>query len=378
MSVEPVVVAQLISTFKVGGAEALALDITRRTDRARFRPLACALRVTGEMEERFNEAGVETRVIGAREGRGLDIRAIFRLAKLLKREHVQVLQCHNRASHMYGAFAAKLAGVPAVICTRHAAPLNYGNKGRPVPLERLAIPLTHWFVAVSKEVHETAVERGRVPAGRSSVIPNGVDLSRFQMNGSVPAESDLVCVARLSPEKRHDLLLAAVRRLSELGIKPTLTLAGDGPARPSVEARIKEFGLSGQVRLLGTRKDVPELLGSANIFVLTSDTEGLPITIIEAMAAGKPVVATRVGGVPDVVVDGETGILVPAGDVEQLARALEKMLRDEALRKRMGAAGSRAARERFDIVETVRHYEALYTRLLERKGIPAPAAGDTE
>jgi glycosyltransferase involved in cell wall biosynthesis len=373
---EPIVVAQLISTFNVGGAEALALDIARRTDRARFRPLACALRVTGEMEERFREAGVETRVLGAREGRGLDIRAVLRLAGMLRRDGVKVLQCHNRASHIYGAFAAKLARVPVVICTRHAAPLNYARRGRPAPLERLAIPMTHWFVAVSKEVHETAVQRGRIPAGRSSVIPNGVDIARFEMNGSTPPETNLVCVARLSPEKRHDLLLDALRRLSELNLRPILTLAGDGPSRLAVEARIREFGLSGQVRLLGMRKDIPEVLNSAEIFVLASDTEGLPITIIEAMAAGKPVVATRVGGVPDVVLDGDTGILVPPNDVERLARALERVLRDDAMRREMGEAGRRIARERFDIIQTVQSYEALYARLLQRKGIAVPAAGD--
>jgi glycosyltransferase involved in cell wall biosynthesis len=363
------VVAQLISTFKVGGAEALALDIARRAGRARFQPLAYALRVTGEMEERFRDAGIETRVIAAREGHGLDFRAIFRLIRTLRRDGVHVLHCHNRASHIYGAFAAKLAGIPVVICTRHAAPTIYATRGRPVPLERLAIPMTDWFAAVTREVLDTAMRYGRLPAKRSSVIPNGVDLSRFESDGDAPPETDLICVARLSPEKRHDLLLAALRRLGDLGLRPTLTLAGDGPARPSIEARVREFGLSGQVRLLGTRKDIPELLRSAGTFVLASDTEGLPITIIEAMAAGKPVVATRVGGVPDVVRDGETGFLVPPDDVERLARALERVLRDDAMRGEMGRAGRLVARDDFDIAETVLRYEALYLRLLARKGL---------
>jgi glycosyltransferase involved in cell wall biosynthesis len=364
------VVAQVLSTFRIGGAEALALELASRASRDRFEPIAIALRCTGDMESRFQRAGIETLVLGCAEEGGLGLRGVMRLARALRQRRVKVLNCHNRMATVYGVPAARLAGVPVIVCTRHAAPTIYRSRGKPTLLERMAIPFVDHFAVVSKEVRETAARFGRLPARRSSVIYNGADMQRFR-----PAEPErragkaaLICVARLSPEKRHDVLLAAIRRLLDSGLELQLTVAGDGPMRPALEKQIAELRLEGAVRLLGMRDDVAELLREAEIFVMPSETEGMPITVIEAMACALPIVATAVGGFLELVKDGENGFLVPVGDADALAQALARLIKDRELLRRIGAANRRVAMEKFDIADTVRNYEELYLRLLTAKG----------
>jgi glycosyltransferase involved in cell wall biosynthesis len=363
------VVAQVLSTFRVGGAEALALELASRASRDRFEPVAIALRRTGDMEPRFAQAGIPTLALGCAEDRGLDLGGLARFAQALRRRRVKVLHCHNRMATVYGVPAARLAGVPVIICTRHAAPTIYRSRGRPTLLERMAIPFVDHFAAVSNEVRETAARFKRLPAKRSSVIYNGADLQRFRP--ASPARSAekpaLICVARLSPEKRHDVLLAAVRRLLDSGLALDLTVVGDGPTRPALEKQIADLRLEGAVRLLGMRDDVAELLREADLFTMPSATEGMPITVIEAMACGLPIVATAVGGFLELVKDGENGFLVPVGDADALAQALARLIRDRDLLRRIGAANRRVAEEKFDIADTVRNYEELYLRLLEAK-----------
>ena len=363
------VVAQVISTFRVGGAEALALELASHSSRDRFEPIAIALRCTGEMEPRFRRAGIETLVLGCAEKRGLDILGIIRFARALRRRRVKVLHCHNRMATVYGVPAARLAGVPVIVCTRHAAPTIYRSRGRPTLLERMAIPFVDHFAAVSKEVRETAARFGRLPEKRSSVIYNGADMQRFRPADPErrAAKTALICVARLSPEKRHDVLFAAVRQLLDSGLDLELSVAGDGPMRPALEKQIAELRLESAVRLLGMRDDVADLLRESDLFVMPSATEGMPITVIEAMACGLPIVATAVGGFLELVKDGENGFLVPVGDADALARALAKLIKDRDLLRRIGAANRRVAMEKFDIADTVRNYEELYLRLLDEK-----------
>ena len=343
------VAAQLISTFRVGGAEALALELCKRINRDHFRPIALALKENGPMEDRFRRADVGTHVIQCSEGRGLDLRCISRLASVLRREKVDVLHCHNRISNIYGAFAAKLARVPVVVCTRHASPKPRHSRGAKL-LERAARPFTTSFIAVCRMVRDDGVRIGRLPADGVSVIYNGVDTTKFQPDNTCPPDVlSVICVARLSPEKRHTVLLKAVRRLANTGLEFRVLLVGDGPLRAVLQKQAKDLRLDAFVRFLGMRDDVADLLRSADIFVLPSATEGLPMTVIEAMAAGLPVVVTTVGGVPELVEDGETGLLIPPDCAEPLAEALGRLLKDAELRCHMGKAARRVAVERFEL-----------------------------
>jgi glycosyltransferase involved in cell wall biosynthesis len=203
------------------------------------------------------------------------------------------------------------------------------------------------------------------------VIPNAVDVDAIpqaRRDGDPPL---VVAVGRLAEPKDA---LTLVRALAAVpGRAFGALLVGDGPDRPAVEAEVRRLGLRDVLTLTGTRDDVPALLAQADVFALSSRSEGAPLSILEAMAAGLPVVASRVGGVPELVVDGETGLLVPPGDPAALAAALGRLVADAGLRDRLGAAGRQRAQRCFDVRRQRREHLDCYARELSRRDLPAPA-----
>jgi glycosyltransferase involved in cell wall biosynthesis len=216
------------------------------------------------------------------------------------------------------------------------------------------VPVTDTTICVSRAELELGVSSGACDPSRSVLIYNGIDVRSFgraARNGGPPR---ILGVGRFRPPKDFGTFVEAVRLLSPGTF--SAAIAGDGPDRDLLP--------EGPVELLGERDDVAELLASSDVFVLSSRAEGLPISILEAMAAGLPVVATRVGGIPELVVDGETGFLVPAGDAPARADALRRLVEDPALRERLGAAGRRRAEELFDLPRFRQEHVELYDRLL--------------
>jgi sugar transferase (PEP-CTERM/EpsH1 system associated) len=360
----------LLSSFQVGGAETVALELARAMEASSFRVLACSLTGPGPMAERFRAAQIEP--LSLPHSRGIpiyDFPLAGRLARVLRREGVQVLHCHNSFSKLYGAVAGFLARVPAVVCTQHAVPSAGGIKAAH-RLARLVNPLASHFVAVGRHVLGAATEGGYVLADRASVIYNGIDLSRFapgrRERRSRDGELVIGCVGRLSEEKRHGVIFRAVAALIADHPRVRLFVVGDGPLRPVLEEEVERLDLEEHVAFLGLRSDVPELLGAMDVLVLASSTEGLPLVVIEAMASGLPIVATRVGGLPELVEEGRNGLLVPPDDPDALANALRSLLADETLRSRMGREGRRMAEERFSLAEAARRHARLYARLLGR------------
>jgi len=360
------ILAQLISTFNIGGAEVFAFELASALRDGPFHPIAIGLGETGPIAQRFADAGIETCLAHCGTGRGLRVRGILRLARILRKHNVATLHCHNRAANIYGAIAARLAGVPLVVCTRHSAPPPR-RKARSYKLEYMVRPLTHHYIAVSQSVMQAAVRIGRVPRNRVTTIYNGINMSKFRPAAPGTDTPNLICVARLSREKAHAVLLDAARRLLADGVKFRLRIVGDGPIRSALEQQRARLGIEETVEMLGARDDVPALLRNADLFVLPSSTEGLPMTIIEAMASALPVVATRVGGVPELVKPGVNGLLVPPQDPDALASALRKLIEDSRLRHDMGAAGRRFAEENFDIRVTAQKHENLFIELLQKK-----------
>jgi glycosyltransferase involved in cell wall biosynthesis len=220
------------------------------------------------------------------------------------------------------------------------------------------------------------------PLDRIQTIRNGVELSRFAGHMGredarhalgLPAEVPVVgAVGRLVPVKDHVGLVEATALLGRDGLRPIVAIAGDGPLRADIETRAAALGVQGQVRLLGHRQDIDTVFTALDVFVLPSRSEGLSNTILEAMAAGLPVVATHVGGADEMVVDGATGLLVPPASPQALAAALRRLLLDPALRTTMGHAGRARVEKDFDLAETVRQYEGLYTDLARERGLPMP------
>jgi len=230
-------------------------------------------------------------------------------------------------------------------------------------LERLAARWCRLIVAVSEHEREAGLAAGVGRPEQYRVVGNGVDLARFRA-APAPVPGRVVMVARIAPPKRHDLAVRALALVRRRVPEAELLVVGDGPGRPALERHSRELGLTCAVRLLGTRSDVPDLLASASCVVLASDYEGCPLSVAEAMAAGVPVVGTAVGGVRELVAEGETGYLTPPGDAEALARAIERVLCDRERARRLGAAGRERARRELGRERMAARVAALYEELL--------------
>ena len=229
-------------------------------------------------------------------------------------------------------------------------------------LERLAAHWCHSLVALSQAERAAGLAAGVGREEQYRVIFNGVDVERFA-TAPEPVPDRIVVVTRFAPPKRNDLLVDAFSLIRRTRPRAELHVVGDGPDRGTLERQIGELGLDGAVRLLGRRDDIPEILSRAACFVLASDYEGCPLAVIEAMAAGVPVVATGVGGVPELVADGESGLVVPPGAAPAFAAAVETVLSDQARARQMGAAGRVIARSRLShermISDVLRLYEEV-------------------
>ena len=347
-------VAHISSGLEIGGLEKLLIEFARFANRDRFEMVFISLAGRGVLADRLESLGWTVRTMDA--GSGFRPGLILKLARLLRQLRTNVVHTHDIRPLIYGAPAARLARIPRVIHTRHGR--DFRDTRRQTTLHNLAARFADHFVCISQDNARFTVENG-VSRSRVQSLLNGIDLERFSYRGP-QADGPAVVVARLSPEKDIETLLRACAVVVREHPGFQLEVAGDGPCRASLEKLRRELELQRNVVFHGTVDDVPGLLARAQMFVLPSLTEGISLTLLEAMACGLPVVATRVGGNSEVVVDGETGTLVPAGDPRSLATALLTLDGDLELSWRMGLAGRRRAEQHFDVRRMVAAYESLY------------------
>lgn len=359
----PVSIVHLVHTLHLGGLEKVVYDLVRCTDREAFSLRVICLGEIGALGSQVEACGVPVETLDVYDkGPLAGIRALSRRLRALRPD---VLHTHNSIPHLVGAPAARLCGVPAVVHTRHGRHLFRGWKTGLV--NRLACRWTQRMVAVSEDAARIARKHDRVPESKLLVVWNGIDLrdypKRDRQASSAPRPA--MHVARLNDDiKDQSTLLRAARLVADKRPDFRLDIVGDGPDRGALEALSNELKLAAHVRFLGYRLDVNDMLAEGGMFVLSSLTEGLSISLLEAMAAGLPVVATDVGGNPEVVANGVTGLLVPARTPEALAAAMLKLLQDPARAEQMGAAGRRRVEEHFDLQKVARKYEQIYRCLL--------------
>jgi lipopolysaccharide/colanic/teichoic acid biosynthesis glycosyltransferase/glycosyltransferase involved in cell wall biosynthesis len=372
---KPLRVLHVITLSQWGGAQQVCYDLVTRLDRSKFVcEVSCSPK--GELVERLTRKGVVVHEVPFRRGVAPvnDLKVLVALVRLIRRGRYDIVHCHSTKAGALGRIAAWLARTPYIYFTVHGwgfyNEAEYGYM-RPllVCLERLLARITTSIVCVSEHDRSEGLARRIAPPGKFLVIHNGAanesEERTFELRRLVGAlESDIVVgmVARLAYQKDPLTYLAAARRVVAEAANVKFVLIGDGPLRPSCESYIRANGLTDKVFILGFRADVRRLLPDLDIFVLSSKFEGLPITVIEAMLAGLPVVATDVGGVGELVRDGQNGFLVPAGSADGLADRVVRLARDATLRSTMGELGRKIARSRFDGAGMVRAYEELYKR----------------
>ena len=347
-----------------GGNEEIIGIVTRQL-RVRFDMLA--------VKTSWEKLGVPAQVF--RRKRGLDVQVLADLANLFEDKRIDLVHTHNPSPHVYGSFAASIVRHrstlrPSVVHTKHGR--NHPDDGRRVMVNRVAATFSDRVVAVSDDARQVALEIERIEPHRLVTIRNGVDTTKVCPGDGTVVRHELGvaretlhigCVARLSAEKDHATLLQALAILRARLPQAHLTLVGDGPMRVNLEELAKRLGLCDIVKFAGFAQDVVPLLRSFDVFALASRTEGTSLTLLEAAATALPIVATRVGGNAEIVTHGASGLLVPVGDPEALAEALEAVARRED-RRVMGERGREDVIARYDLAKMVAAYDTLYTEVL--------------
>ena len=349
-------------TLLTGGLERLLVEFGRHHDARRFDLRFVSLAELGPPADELRQMGFSVESVDLPK-RG-KLAALRSLRNILQRDRIDIVHTHNTYAHFYGTVAASWAGVPLVINSQHGR--GCGPRAKDKLLFRLANLKAARVVGVSEDA--AALCRGEDPwaACKTQVIWNGIDTSRFVYRG--PANSPVaISVARLSPEKDFATLFQAVSLVVREVPDFKLMMIGNGAERAKLEALADSLGIASNVDFLGERKDVPELLAQAGFFVSSSKSEGISLTILEAMAVGLPVVTTRVGGNPEIVLEGETGHLVPDQNPPALAAAMLKMLSQRAAWPTMGERGRQRVEQQFEIRTMIRQYEDLYTEVLGAK-----------
>lgn len=350
-------------TLLTGGLERLLVEIARHCDSHEFELHFVALDGVGQPAADIELLGWPVTSLNAK-GSLSKRQRLKTLTELLRREQFDVVHSHNTLAHFYATAAAKWAGVPVVINTQHGRGCGASWKAR---LQfRLANLKTDRIVGVSHDATELCRRDDPFAKSRMQVIWNGIDVKRFAFSG--PSRKPVaISVARLSPEKDFGTLLRATQLVVRDYPDFRLRIVGDGRERGSLETLRQQLGLEAHVEFLGERHDVPQLLAQAGFFVSSSKSEGISLTLLEAMAIGLPIVATSVGGNPEIVLDGQTGRLVPSESPEQLAAAMQEMLADRSLWNSYGTLGRKRVEEQFNITHMVSQYEQLYRELIAEK-----------
>jgi len=368
---EPRRVLYFITELNVGGAERSLARLLSDLDRGRFLPsVACLYGSDSPVADQIRALDIPVVDLGMSHKWRLD--ALGRLYRLLVDEHPAILHTSLFHANVPGRIVGRLAQVPIVISGERTMGMEsrwrYG-------LNRMTHSLADRIVCVSPRVADFVVERIGVPRDKIVVIPNGVELTDFdhlpdrratRASLGLPVDGLVLgTVSRLQPVKRLDVLL---RALVWLGSAQTV-IVGYGPEERRLKALAEQLGLEKRVHFVGHQDDVRPWLATMDVFVLSSDWEGMPNAVLEAMACGLPVVATSVGGTPDVVVDGGTGLLVPPRDPLSLAEALRALAADPDRRRGMGMAGRQRVVLCFSAERMVERTRALYEELLDAKGI---------
>ena len=387
-SAEKIRVLHIITRLERGGAPAVLLEVLQRCDTSQFEHhIATGLSQAPEddMIPFAKDTGFRVVVIPSliRDIHPfLDIYALLKLYFLIRKGRYDIVHCHTSKGGFIGRLAARLAKVRVIIYSPHGDIFEgYFGKIKTrffIWLERFSARFTDKIITLTKSGIEPYIKAGIGQKSQFDYIYNGVDIEslrkrkvdRIQKRREIGVENEcslIVTAGRLVPVKGQTYLISAIAQVITEIPNIRLVFLGDGELRGELSGQVKTLGLEKHVLFLGMRSDVPEIISCGDLFVLPSVNEGFGVVLLEAMAMRCPIVATNVGGVPEVVLDGETGVLVPLKDPVQLARGIIQLLKDTSLALKMAECGYQRLKDCFDIRETVSKTEHLYKELLERK-----------
>ena len=360
-------IMQVVHDLNFGGMQRVVVDLCLNVNSSKFNMSVCCLEELGPNAKELERKGIPVFLVKKKPG--IDWLLPFRLRKFFLQQKVQVVHTHGINPFFYGTIGAKLARVPVVIQTDHA-------RGTfPVARKEMVSEMVlSWFVdrivAVSDGVKSDLVKYEHISPEKIQVIYNGIDESKFRIKIDQKKKREELGIGkhdkvigigvRLSEQKGINYLIEAVSLVVKSFPNVKLLIIGDGECRTDLEKLASDCGIADKVIFTGFRNDIPELLQIMDIYSLPSLWEGHPLVLLEAMAAGKPVVATDIPGNRETVEHGKTGMLTPTRNSEKLAKALLKLLEDDDMRRKMGSMGHKRFRKLFIIDKTVKNYQDLY------------------
>jgi len=368
----PLKVLHLLQGLNIGGLEKVVISLVKRVDKERYTPSLCCFDNLGPLVSSIPK-GIKVHLLQRKQG--IDYWYPLKLARLLKSEGIQILHLHNSTAFFYGTIAGKIARIPAIIYTEHA------RDSLPDVRIRITEKVLSYFidkaVVVADYLKHNLIKYQWFNPLKITVIPNGVDEEEFKdlpegervkrELGLSPDQKVIGMIARLDPIKNHWCLLRAMQRIAREFQNVVLLIVGDGPLKEELISMIRDYGLQGRVFLLGARDDIPRILTAIDIFVICSKSEGLPMTLIEAMASGKAIVASRIGGIPEIIKNKINGILVSSGNPEELAESISSLINKPELMEELGLVAKKTFCSRFTLQSMVQSYEDIYMKIFFRK-----------
>lgn len=384
-------IIRIIARLNIGGPAIHVVNLNSSLNPAYFEQLLVTGKENpgeGSMLDYALSRGVRPivipEIVGQASIKPRDVKALVKLYRLIRHERPHIVHTHTAKAGFLGRLAARLAGVPVVVHTYHGHVLHgYYGPLKTWLLRRMEQALAHLtdrIVAVSEQIKRDLVAYGVAPPEKIAVIPLGFDLSPFVraqshrgefrrelgLNGSVRLVG---IVGRIFPIKNHRLFLEAAAQVAAQEPATHFVIVGDGLLRAEMEHYARALGIADRVIFTGWRRDLPRIYADLDVLVVSSDNEGTPVSAIEAMASGCPVVATRVGGLPDLITEGETGYLVPPRDAEKLALAIIEVLQSPEKARLMGGKARDFAHSRFNLQRLIMDMEMLYSNLLQQKNV---------
>jgi len=370
----PIPILHVMTRLPVGGVENQLLLVLKHYDKAKLSPTVCSLSDKGETGKKIEDLGIEVICLNKLE-HGFDWTIVRDLMNIMKDRNAGVVRTHQYHANLYGRLAAWLCKVPCIVPSIH----NVYTRDRKIHrriLNNLLGRISDKIVAVSEAVKADIVAYDKVPDSRVKVIYNGVEEVKFTRAEGISARSEfnipehakvIGTVGRLALQKGQRYLIESVASLVKEFPEIILLIVGDGPEKAALKRTVSEKGIDRQVIFTGTRDDVPDLLAAMDIFVFPSLREGLGNALVEAMAAGKAIVATDIPPVREVIASQDNGILVPPGDSGALEAAITSLLRDKRSAEAYGAAAKERALSYFDINSTINSYTNLFESILAGK-----------
>ena len=388
-------VLQIITRLNIGGTASHVIIITHELNKIGYKVIlvkGTEGKSEGDMMDFAEAKGVEPYVIprlGREVGFRNDIVAFYKIYRLIKKEKPKIVHTHTAKAGALGRIAAWLAGVPVILHTFHGHVLT-GYFGRVkswvfIQVEKMLALISTKLIIVNDEIKKELIDMGIGEKEKFEVVPAGLELKPFfesekyrgmlKKELGLPGDSVLIgIVGRLVPIKGHKYFLEAAKIILDTGYKIQdaryddselkFVIVGDGDLRQELEDYSNKLGISGNVIFTGFRQDLPKIYADLDIVALTSINEALGLVLVEAMASGKPVVATNVGGVPSLVKHGVNGLLIKSQDVQALSDAIIKLLNDSDLRQKMGREGRSSVFPRYDISQLVKRVDLLYTQMI--------------